>query len=137
MITTLIFLPLFLAYGAYGAPNILQGPSTRTTVVGPDGSKIEAYAPGGRIDLEEHATLIQEAPTAILHAAKEVEAPEVTNVVASEVAVPQVAGEAVQFPRVWPGGIEVKVVTEQPTVVRVPPAVVGQTELLDDVVEAV
>ncbi|XP_050294700.1 uncharacterized protein LOC126734908 [Anthonomus grandis grandis] len=33
----------------------LEGPSTRTKVIGPDGSIIDAYAPGGKILLEEGA----------------------------------------------------------------------------------
>nr|CAH7741855.1 unnamed protein product [Callosobruchus chinensis] len=113
-----VFVLLCLTYGTNGASNILQGPSTRTIVVGPDGSKIEAYAPGGRINLEEHGILVQEAPKAVLHSAKDVEAPEVNNEVATEMVVPQVVGDDLQFPRIWPGGIEVKVVTEEPRFVK-------------------
>lgn len=46
--------------------NILQGPSTRTKVIGPDGSIIDAYAPGGKILLDGNAgPLLQTAPVVL------------------------------------------------------------------------
>ncbi|XP_049817491.1 cuticle protein 16.5-like isoform X1 [Aethina tumida] len=42
---------------------VLQGPSTKTTVVGPDGSAISSVAPGGQIITEEHPGVVaQTAP---------------------------------------------------------------------------
>ncbi|ENN74572.1 uncharacterized protein LOC109540624 [Dendroctonus ponderosae] len=50
--------------------NILQGPSTRTKVIGPDGSIIDAYAPGGKIVLEgDTGPLLQPAPVVYSQAA--------------------------------------------------------------------
>lgn len=48
---------------AVTAAKILEGPSTRTKVIGPDGSVIDAYAPGGKILLEgDSGPLLQAAP---------------------------------------------------------------------------
>lgn len=50
--------------------NILQGPSTRTKVIGPDGSIIDAYAPGGKIVLEgTTGPLLQPDPVVYAQAA--------------------------------------------------------------------
>ncbi|XP_049817498.1 uncharacterized protein LOC126264291 [Aethina tumida] len=38
--------------------NVLQGPSSRTTVVGPDGSAISAVAPGGQIVTDESVGVV-------------------------------------------------------------------------------
>ncbi|RZB41024.1 hypothetical protein BDFB_010218 [Asbolus verrucosus] len=56
--------------GLIAAPSakIVQGPSTRTTVVGPDGSAISSVAPGGTIIQEEH-------PGVVAHTAPVVAAP--------------------------------------------------------------
>mgnify|MGYP007005570544 CR=1 FL=1 len=51
--------------GIIPAPSlrILEGPSTKTRVVGPDESIIDAYAPGGRIILDDNSgPVIQHAP---------------------------------------------------------------------------
>ncbi|KAG5879413.1 hypothetical protein JTB14_027236 [Gonioctena quinquepunctata] len=37
---------------------IIQGPSSRTTIAGPDGSVIDSVAPGGRIITEEHPAVV-------------------------------------------------------------------------------
>lgn len=49
---------------AVPSSRILQGPSTRTTIVGPDGSSISAYAPGGQIILSDTDTPALLAPAA-------------------------------------------------------------------------
>lgn len=52
--------------GVLPAPKVLEGPSSKTTIVGPDGSKITAFAPGGKILLEENAgPVLQEAPEVV------------------------------------------------------------------------
>ncbi|XP_019880510.1 uncharacterized protein LOC109608513 [Aethina tumida] len=48
--------------------NVLQGPSSRSTIVGPDGSAISSVAPGGQIVTEEH-------PGVVAHTAPVVAAP--------------------------------------------------------------
>ncbi|XP_076267052.1 uncharacterized protein LOC143200499 [Rhynchophorus ferrugineus] len=65
--------------GVLVAPSakIIQGPSTRTTVVGPDGSAISSVAPGGQIVQEEIVGVV--AQTAPVVAA----APAVTSYVAA------------------------------------------------------
>ncbi|RZC42542.1 hypothetical protein BDFB_010601 [Asbolus verrucosus] len=40
---------------------ILQGPSSRTTVVGPDGSAISSVSPGGSIVTEQHSGVVAHA----------------------------------------------------------------------------
>lgn len=58
--------------GLIAAPSakIVQGPSTRTTVVGPDGSAISSVAPGGSIVTEDHAGLVAHtAPVVAAHTA--------------------------------------------------------------------
>lgn len=45
--------------------DIIEGPSSRTTLVGPDGSVISAIQPGGKVISDNHATLLeQHAPIA-------------------------------------------------------------------------
>ncbi|KAG5879401.1 hypothetical protein JTB14_027224 [Gonioctena quinquepunctata] len=49
---------------------IIQGPSTRTTIAGPDGSVIDSVAPGGRIVTEEHPGVVaQTGPLVSTYAA--------------------------------------------------------------------
>ncbi|XP_060536111.1 uncharacterized protein LOC132708028 [Cylas formicarius] len=48
---------------------ILQGPSSKTTVVGPDGSAISAVAPGGQIVHEDHPGVVAHAVPFVAHAA--------------------------------------------------------------------
>ncbi|KAL3287492.1 hypothetical protein HHI36_001962 [Cryptolaemus montrouzieri] len=56
-----------LAYSAIPTGNIIQGPSSRSTVIGPDGSSISSVAPGGTIISENGATLVaQGAPAAVI-----------------------------------------------------------------------
>ncbi|XP_060524911.1 cuticle protein LPCP-23-like [Cylas formicarius] len=52
--------------GVFVGPSakILQGPSSKTTVVGPDGSAISAVAPGGQIVHEEHPGVVAYAAPA-------------------------------------------------------------------------
>ncbi|KAJ8943406.1 hypothetical protein NQ314_009775 [Rhamnusium bicolor] len=69
MYTNVIFL-LALASANAGlilrAPKFLEGPSSKTKVVGPDGSVISAFAPGGKILLEDnHGPLLQAAPEVV------------------------------------------------------------------------
>lgn len=46
---------------AVPSARILQGPSSRTTIVGPDGSSISAYAPGGQVILDGTPALVAPA----------------------------------------------------------------------------
>lgn len=41
--------------------SILQGPSTKITIKGPDGSVISAYAPGGQVATNGHSSIIAQA----------------------------------------------------------------------------
>lgn len=74
----------------------LQGPSTRTTVVGPDGSHIEAVAPGGRVETAVDVGLAAHtAPAAyVAHAAPAVVAARYASpyLAAPYAAVPTVHG---------------------------------------------
>ncbi|XP_030766343.1 cuticle protein 16.5-like [Sitophilus oryzae] len=49
--------------------HILQGPSSKTTLVGPEGSVISAHAPGGQIVHEEHPGFVAHAAPVFAHAA--------------------------------------------------------------------
>ncbi|XP_030766342.1 cuticle protein 16.5-like [Sitophilus oryzae] len=49
--------------------HILQGPSSKTTLVGPEGSVISAHAPGGQIVHEEHPGFVAHAAPVLAHAA--------------------------------------------------------------------
>ncbi|KAJ8943392.1 hypothetical protein NQ314_009761 [Rhamnusium bicolor] len=55
-------------------PNIevLQGPSSRTTVVGPDGSALSAAAPGGTVVTDSHGAGLVAAAPAVLASAPEI-----------------------------------------------------------------
>ncbi|KAL1513498.1 hypothetical protein ABEB36_002902 [Hypothenemus hampei] len=70
------FLALYLAIGNAAilpqtAAKYLEGPSTRTKIIGPDGSFIDAYAPGGKILLDGHAgPVLQEAPVVLAQPAQ-------------------------------------------------------------------
>lgn len=56
----------------------LVGPSSKTTIVGPDGSVIDAFAPGGKILLEDnHGPVLQGAPVVIAKASVALPAPTV------------------------------------------------------------
>ncbi|XP_050293021.1 cuticle protein LPCP-23-like [Anthonomus grandis grandis] len=46
---------------------IIQGPSSKTTLVGPEGSVISAVAPGGQIVHEEHPGVIAHATPVVAH----------------------------------------------------------------------
>ncbi|XP_050294702.1 uncharacterized protein LOC126734910 isoform X2 [Anthonomus grandis grandis] len=46
---------------AFTNAGIIQGPSSKTTLVGPEGSVISAVAPGGQIVHEEHPGVIAHA----------------------------------------------------------------------------
>ncbi|KAJ8963228.1 hypothetical protein NQ318_018694 [Aromia moschata] len=78
-IAVIVFLAALVAVNAglvVPAGNILQGPSTRTTVVGPDGSVISALAPGGQVITEGEAGAVAQAiPVAHVQAAPLVAAP--------------------------------------------------------------
>lgn len=52
-----------VAQAGFIAPSakILQGPSSKTTLVGPDGSVISAYAPGGQVVTDEHPGVVAHA----------------------------------------------------------------------------
>ncbi|KAJ8924260.1 hypothetical protein NQ315_007052 [Exocentrus adspersus] len=52
--------------GVLPAVEVLEGPSSKTTIVGPDGSKIQAFAPGGKIVLNDNlGPVLQGAPEVI------------------------------------------------------------------------
>ncbi|XP_060524898.1 uncharacterized protein LOC132701185 [Cylas formicarius] len=55
---------------------ILEGPSTKTKVVGPDGSIIDAYAPGGRIVLDGHAGPLAQ-PEPLVYASPAIAEPQI------------------------------------------------------------
>ncbi|KAF7267679.1 hypothetical protein GWI33_019167 [Rhynchophorus ferrugineus] len=48
---------------------VLQGPSSKTTLVGPEGSVISAHAPGGQVVYEEHPGFVAHAAPVVAHAA--------------------------------------------------------------------
>lgn len=64
---TALFACLAAVNAGYYSPSakIIQGPSSKTTLIGPDGSIISAYAPGGQISHEEHPGYLAE--TAPVH----------------------------------------------------------------------
>ncbi|XP_066139360.1 uncharacterized protein [Euwallacea fornicatus] len=65
---------------AYPA-KVLQGPSTKTKLIGPDGSIIDSYIPGGKVVLEGNVgSLLQSAPVVLAQAA----VPEVPTVALQE-----------------------------------------------------
>ncbi|KAG5879409.1 hypothetical protein JTB14_027232 [Gonioctena quinquepunctata] len=45
---------------------IIQGPSSRTTIAGPDGSVIDSVAPGGSIVTEEHPGVVAHTAPVVL-----------------------------------------------------------------------
>ncbi|KAF7267685.1 hypothetical protein GWI33_019173 [Rhynchophorus ferrugineus] len=68
----------------------LEGPSTKTKIVGPDGSVIDAYAPGGRILLEGNAgPVLQAAPVVYAQ-------PGVAGFEYEQLVVPESASNAVE-----------------------------------------
>ncbi|KAF7267678.1 hypothetical protein GWI33_019166 [Rhynchophorus ferrugineus] len=48
---------------------VLQGPSSKTTLVGPEGSVISAHAPGGQVVHEEHPGVVAHVAPVVAHAA--------------------------------------------------------------------
>lgn len=46
------------ASAQYSTGAIIQGPSSRSTIVGPDGSAISSFAPGGQIATEAHTGFV-------------------------------------------------------------------------------
>ncbi|KAF7267680.1 hypothetical protein GWI33_019168 [Rhynchophorus ferrugineus] len=48
---------------------VLQGPSSKTTLVGPEGSVISAHAPGGQIVHEEHPGFVAHAAPVVAYVA--------------------------------------------------------------------
>ncbi|XP_066253645.1 uncharacterized protein [Euwallacea similis] len=65
---------------AYPA-KVLQGPSSKTKLIGPDGSVIDTYIPGGKVVLEGNVgPLLQSAPVVLAQAAM----PEVPTVALQE-----------------------------------------------------
>lgn len=74
------------------SPKVLEGPSSKTTIIGPDGSKISAFAPGGKILLEENAgPVLQGAPEVVAVAGVAQPLPVVPNQIAEEAVVAPVA----------------------------------------------
>ncbi|KAJ8924259.1 hypothetical protein NQ315_007051 [Exocentrus adspersus] len=67
-----------LALTAASAAVVLQGPSRKTTLIGPEGSVISAAAPGGQVIAEQH-------PGVVAHAAA------VPQVIAAVLVEPEVA----------------------------------------------
>lgn len=67
---------------------IIQGPSTRTTVVGPDGSAISSVAPGGQIVQEESVGVVAETAPVVAAPAVAYSAPLVSAYAAPVVAAP-------------------------------------------------
>ncbi|CAG9766210.1 unnamed protein product [Ceutorhynchus assimilis] len=67
----------------------LEGPSTRTKVIGPDGSIIDAYAPGGKILLEDNQAgpLLQAAPVVLAQPAIAVAEPHYFGLQQQELAI--------------------------------------------------
>ncbi|KAF7267668.1 hypothetical protein GWI33_019156 [Rhynchophorus ferrugineus] len=58
---------------------IIQGPSTKTTVVGPDGSAISSVAPGGQIVQEESVGVVAETAPVVAAPAVAYSAPAVVS----------------------------------------------------------
>lgn len=84
--------------GVLPAPKVLEGPSSKTTIIGPDGSKISAFAPGGKILLEENAgPVLQGAPEVVAVAGVAQPLPVVPNHVEEVAPVVEISsdGEAV------------------------------------------
>ncbi|KAH1014960.1 larval cuticle protein F1 [Dendroctonus ponderosae] len=68
---TAFFACLAAANAGYYSPSaeIIQGPSSKTTLIGPEGSIISAYAPGGKILHEEHPGYVAETAPVQAYAA--------------------------------------------------------------------
>lgn len=73
MITFLVALSAASAGVIAPSAVVVQGPSRKTTLVGPEGSVISAVAPGGQVITEEHPGVVAHA--APVHAAPIVAAP--------------------------------------------------------------
>lgn len=81
--------------GVVPAPKVLEGPSSKTTIVGPDGSKISAFAPGGKILLEENAgPVLQGASEVVAVAGTAQPLPVVPNHVAEVAPVVEINSDA-------------------------------------------
>ncbi|XP_044264820.1 cuticle protein 21-like [Tribolium madens] len=52
----------------FSSGKILQGPSSRATVVGPDGSAIHSVAPGGSVVAEHHSGVVAHTAPIVAHA---------------------------------------------------------------------
>lgn len=56
-----------LALSAIPTGQVIQGPSSRSTIVGPDGSSISSVAPGGTIIADSNGAIVaQGAPAAVI-----------------------------------------------------------------------
>ncbi|XP_076267900.1 uncharacterized protein LOC143200970 [Rhynchophorus ferrugineus] len=68
----------------------LEGPSSNTKLFGPDGSVINAYAPGGKVLLDAHAApLLQPAPVVYAH-------PSIAGFEYQQLVVPESVSNAVE-----------------------------------------
>ncbi|XP_045473959.1 pupal cuticle protein G1A-like [Harmonia axyridis] len=133
-----------LAYSAIPTGHIVQGPSSRTTVVGPDGSAISSVAPGGTIITDHDATIVaQAAPAAVIAPAARLAVAHAPLVAAhsSLIASPAITTYAAQSPvwahqaPVWAhqaiGVPAIARVAAENTVVAGPSGTISQTRAID------
>ncbi|XP_045468740.1 cuticle protein LPCP-23-like [Harmonia axyridis] len=126
-----------LAYSAIPTGHIVQGPSSRTTVVGPDGSAISSVAPGGTIITDHDATIVaQAAPAAVIAPAARLAVAHAPLVAAhsSLIASPAITTYAAHAP-VWAhqavGVPAIARVAAENTVVAGPSGTISQTRAID------
>lgn len=75
-----------LALSAIPTGHVIQGPSSRSTIVGPDGSSISSVAPGGSIIADNNGAIVsQGAPATVISspARLALAAPAITSYVAA------------------------------------------------------
>ncbi|KAG5879400.1 hypothetical protein JTB14_027223 [Gonioctena quinquepunctata] len=70
-------------------PNVIHGPSSRTTLVGPDGSIITSFQPGGQVIAEDHSVPEGAEPTVV--AARTIENEPAQTLVAGQLVAAQPA----------------------------------------------
>ncbi|CAG9863664.1 unnamed protein product [Phyllotreta striolata] len=66
MILSVLFFLFNLTHaGVIPAINVLQGPSSKTVLLGPDGSSIDSVAPGGTVVIDEQSPGLIAAPAQV------------------------------------------------------------------------
>ncbi|XP_044747257.1 uncharacterized protein LOC123308594 [Coccinella septempunctata] len=113
-----------LALSAIPTGHVIQGPSSRSTIVGPDGSSISSAAPGGTIIADNNGAIIaQGAPSAVISSAPRIAV--AAPVISSYAAIAPVwAQQAVAVPAIG------RIAAEN-TVVAGPSGTIAQSRAID------